>query len=68
MLAPWVGEPRITFTASVLLNARSIYLHIEGQAKRAVFERALAQGPVAEMPVRAVLRTARERLTVFWCS
>jgi 6-phosphogluconolactonase len=32
MHAPGVEEPRITFTAPVLLNARNIYLHIDGQA------------------------------------
>jgi 6-phosphogluconolactonase len=68
MRAPGAGEPRITFPAPVLLNARKLYLHIEGWAKRGTLERALAAGPVEDMPVRAVLRTARERLTVFWCS
>ena len=67
MCAPGVPEPRITLTASVLLNARAIYIQIEGAAKRMALAKALEAGPVEEMPIRAVLRHAGERLEIFYC-
>ncbi|MEP9355937.1 6-phosphogluconolactonase [Xanthobacter sp. KR7-65] len=60
------GEPRITFTLPRLVAADTLVLHIEGMAKRAVLERACADGPVEDLPVRAVLR-ARPPLDVVWC-
>ena len=61
------GEPRVTLTLPPLVDARFLALHIEGEAKRSVLERALADGPIEDMPVRAVLRARREHpLEVFW--
>jgi 6-phosphogluconolactonase len=65
MRAPAAIEPRITLTLPLLLAAGFLALHIEGAAKRAVLEEALRPGPVAELPVRAVL--AREpQHVVIW--
>jgi len=58
-------EPRLTLTGRVLLRARAIALHIEGADKLATLARALGPGAVEEMPIRAVLRTAAEKLTIF---
>jgi len=58
-------EPRLTLTGRVLLRARAIALHIEGADKLATLDRALGAGPVEDMPIRAVLRSAAERLTIF---
>jgi len=55
--APGAGEPRITFTLPRLLQADGLYLHIEGEEKAAVLDTALGEGPVADMPIRAVLRS-----------
>jgi 6-phosphogluconolactonase len=57
---------RMTLTLPVLLQSRRIILHIVGADKRAVYERALAHGPVAEMPIRAVLGQTIAPVTVFW--
>lgn len=65
MNAPGAGEPRITFTLAPILASGLIALHIEGEEKHAVLEQALADGPVEDMPVRAVLRSGRP-VTVFW--
>jgi len=62
--APNVPEPRLTLTARVILRARAIALHIEGAAKLATLERALGEGATEEMPIRAVLRGAADRLTI----
>ncbi len=64
--APGAGEPRITLTLPRLLRADGIYLHVEGEEKAATLEQALGEGPVGDMPVRAVLRSGQP-VTVFWC-
>jgi 6-phosphogluconolactonase len=63
--APDGLEPRLTLTGRALLRARKIALQIEGPKKAEVFARALEDGPVEEMPIRAVLRGAPDRLKVF---
>jgi 6-phosphogluconolactonase len=59
------GEPRLTLTGRVILRARAIALEIEGAEKLATFATALEPGPEEAMPIRAVLRRAADRLTVF---
>lgn len=66
MRAPGAGEPRITLTLATLLKSESIALHIEGAAKQLVLERALEEGPVTELPVRAILRQTRVPLEIHW--
>jgi 6-phosphogluconolactonase len=58
-------EPRVTLTARLLLESRLTILHIEGAAKRAALARALAPGPIEDMPIRLFLRDARP-LDIFW--
>jgi 6-phosphogluconolactonase len=62
------GEPRLTLTGRVILRARAIALEIQGEAKLATFAAALEPGPQEAMPIRAVLRGAADRLTVFIAS
>ncbi len=64
--APAAGEPRLTFTLPALLDASLLCLHIEGQEKRDVLNKALTEGPVEAMPIRAVLRS-KKPLTLYWC-
>ena len=66
MSAPGAGEPRLTFTLPALLEASLLCLHIEGQDKRGVLDKALGAGPVEAMPVRAFLRSPKP-LTLYWC-
>ena len=65
IVAPDAPEPRLTLTGRVLLRARAIALEIEGEKKLATFATALEPGPEEAMPIRAVLRRAADRLTVF---
>ena len=65
MRAPGAPEPRITFTAPVLLKAQNLFLHFEGQAKRAVYEAAKRDGSVFDMPIRAALHTGK--VQIYWC-
>jgi 6-phosphogluconolactonase len=65
MAAPDGLEPRLTLTGRALLRARALALQIEGPKKAEVFAQAQGDGPVEDMPIRAVLRGAADRLTVF---
>lgn len=65
--APGAGEPRVTLTLPHLLATRSLYLHIEGAQKAQTLATALGDGPVAEMPVRAVLRQTEKPVNIYWC-
>ena len=57
--APGAAEARITLTLPSLVSAGHIYILIAGAEKLAALDAALAPGPVAEGPVRAVLRSGR---------
>lgn len=58
--------PRMSLTLPALLDSRCLYLHITGEEKLQVYHHALGPGNAAELPVRAVLRGAGERLQVWW--
>jgi 6-phosphogluconolactonase len=66
MNAPGAGEPRLTLTLRCLLDAHFLALHIEGEEKRSALKVALGEGPAEQMPVRAILRGAGDRLNLFW--
>lgn len=67
MEADGAGEPRITFSLAALLHTDRLVLHIEGAGKLAVLEKAEAEGPAEEMPIRAVLRQKQVLLNIYWC-
>ncbi|OGR01267.1 MAG: 6-phosphogluconolactonase [Deltaproteobacteria bacterium RIFOXYD12_FULL_55_16] len=67
IIPPVAPYERMTLTLSALLQSRQIILHLAGSAKRAVYEKARANGPVAEMPIRAVLNQTISPVMVFWC-
>jgi 6-phosphogluconolactonase len=65
VIAPSAGEPRLTLPLAKLAGAGMVALHIEGSAKRGVFEAATAPG--GNMPVRTVLDHAQATpVQVFW--
>lgn len=67
MRAEGAGEPRITFSLPALLDTDALYLHIEGDAKREVFQQAeTGEGAGAHYPIRAVLTQQRTPLSVYW--
>lgn len=65
--APDAGEPRITWTLPRLVNTRSLYLHIEGEAKAETLARAQADGEIEDMPVRSMLRQNQRPVHIYWC-
>lgn len=65
--APGAGEARVTLTLPTLLNTQSLYLHIEGDEKNAVLQRAISGSDVEQMPIRAVLQQTEKTLKIYWC-
>ena len=57
---------RISMTARRLLAADEIIIHITGDEKRKVLDKALAGTDAAEIPVRIILNQAKVPVTVFW--
>jgi 6-phosphogluconolactonase len=66
MTAPGAAEPRVTQVLRRLLETDGLYLHLEGEEKAATLARALADGPIEQMPVRAVLRQPLVPVKVYW--
>ncbi|QGP78649.1 6-phosphogluconolactonase [Sphingobium sp. CAP-1] len=52
---PVAPHQRLSLTAHGILQSRHIFLQIGGAAKKAVYDRALAGGPVEELPIRLAL-------------
>ncbi len=60
------SHERMTLTLPAILNAGEIIVHISGAEKRNVYEHAISEGPVAEMPIRYVLHQEKVPVTVYW--
>ncbi|WP_448586262.1 6-phosphogluconolactonase [Thermaurantiacus sp.] len=58
---------RLTLTKSAILAARALLLTIEGEAKRRVLEKALADGPGSGLPVGRLLADAEQAIDIHWC-
>lgn len=57
---------RVSLNLSALLDARRVILHIEGESKWQVYQRARMPGSAAELPVRAVLHQKEVPVDVYW--
>jgi len=57
---------RISMTLPAILDCRHLFLHITGRKKKEVFNKALEDGPVQDMPIRAFLRQNKVELSIFW--
>ena len=66
MNAPDLEDARLTMTVPGLLNADALFLHIEGPEKRAVLDEALKEGPIEDMPVRALINHPEKIVSVYW--
>lgn len=56
---------RMTLTLPAILDSRQIFLHITGQKKYDVLQKALTEGPSVEMPIRYILRQQTTPVSVF---
>lgn len=66
MQADGAGEDRLTLSFTSLADARLLVLHIEGDAKMIVLEKAENGDDEMEMPIRAVLNRAPSPLEIYW--
>ena len=66
MWSPVAPHARLSLNLSALLDSRRIVLLITGAEKWQTYCAASADGPVQDMPVRAVLRQRRTPVEVFW--
>lgn len=57
---------RVSLTPAALLDSRRIDLLFFGEEKRAVFEAAVAEGPIADLPLRCVLQQNAVPVQAFW--
>ena len=64
--APNVPVARISLTAPTLTDCRQLILHITGQAKRDVLEKALQAGLLEELPIRLALQQHMPPCKVYW--
>lgn len=64
--APGAAQPRMTLTAPALLDATEVILLITGDEKRRVLDQACSEGPVEDMPVRAVINQNHTPTAVYW--
>ncbi len=63
---PRAPHLRMTLTLPCLLGASRLFLHLVGAGKRAVLETAMQDGPVAALPVRALLHNPRLPLEIHY--
>jgi 6-phosphogluconolactonase len=66
MEAPAAGEPRLTYALPKLIAASRLFLHIEGEKKQQVLEKALTDHSSLAMPIHAVLQSPAP-LHLYWC-
>jgi 6-phosphogluconolactonase len=64
---PGAPHARLSLNLAALLQSRRICVQISGAQKRQVYERAQAAGPVASLPIRAILRQGAVPVDVYWC-
>ena len=65
-LPPEAPVPRVTLTRAAILSARTILITINGDAKRAVLERAIADGHSSQAPIGRVLAEAEQPIDIHW--
>lgn len=63
---PVAPHGRVSMNLALLLQARWIALHIQGEGKLKVLDQVLHGAPADQFPVAAVLRGAPERTDVHW--
>jgi 6-phosphogluconolactonase len=59
--------PRVTLTRAAILSARTMLITITGREKRALLERAIADGQSSRLPIGRVLAEAEQPIDIHWC-
>ncbi len=66
--APKPPPDRITLTAPALFNSHEIIIHITGEEKRAVLEKAVQQGDPLALPIAAFTCQKAVPISVYWAA
>lgn len=66
MWAPVAPQPRLSLNLTALLDARRVVVLISGKSKWSTLAAAKQEGPVHDMPIRALLRQTRTPVDVMW--
>jgi len=66
--SPKPPPERLTLTFNALTNARRLYVHITGEAKKPVAERAIARHDPQAMPISAFFHQARAPIAIWWAA
>lgn len=66
MRSPVAPHPRMSLNLTALLDSRRVVVLITGESKLRTYTAACAQGPIEDMPVRALLRQSRTAVDVMW--
>jgi 6-phosphogluconolactonase len=61
-----VNTERVTLTLYGLLKSDRLILIITGEEKLAVFREAMSEGPVENMPIRALVRQSKIPFELYW--
>ena len=62
------GMGRVSLTRAAILSARTILITVQGDAKRALLEGAIADGHSSKLPVGRVLAEAEQPIDIHWCA
>ena len=65
-LPPEAPVARVTLTRASILSARTVLITITGDDKRAVLERAIADGQSSKLPIGRVLAEAEQPIDIHW--
>jgi 6-phosphogluconolactonase len=65
VVPPAAAHARLSLTLAALLDARCIYLQIQGRAKRRIYEAALRTADAAALPIARVLHNGSVPVRVF---
>jgi 6-phosphogluconolactonase len=57
---------RVSLNLAALLEARWVALHIQGESKWQMYERARKPGAATELPIRAILHQKQVPVDVYW--
>lgn len=60
------AHARLTLTLPVLLHSRRLFLALTGIDKRALLQRAIADGDMTQLPVAALFTAAHPAVDIFW--
>jgi 6-phosphogluconolactonase len=66
MWAPVAPQPRLSLNLTALLDSRRVVVLLAGESKWNTLTAAQGEGPVHDMPIRALLRQTRTPVELMW--